>query len=91
MLVSLPHEITCFGKSTVIKFLFSACLIKISFSELFTFIGKIPFLKQLLKKISAKLGAIMHLKPKSNNDQGACSLLLPQPKLSPVISILAFL
>ena len=53
--------------------------------------GKIPFLKQLLKKMSAKLGAIMHLIPKSRSDQGACSLLLPQPKLSPVINIEAFL
>jgi hypothetical protein len=29
----------------------------------------------------------MHLKPKSKRDQGACSLLEPQPKLSPAIRI----
>ena len=32
---------------------------------------------------------IIHLKPKSRRDHGACSLLLPQPKLSPAIRIIA--
>ena len=42
--------------------------------------GNTPFLKQLLKKISAKLEAIMARKPYSSNAQGACSRLEPQPK-----------
>ena len=52
----------------------------------FKTIGRIPFLKQLLKKMSAKLVEIIHLIPKSNKDQGACSLLEPHPKLSPAIN-----
>ena len=44
---------------------------------------------ELLKKISAKEGAIIHFIPKSNNAQGACSLDEPQPKLFPAIKILA--
>jgi hypothetical protein len=49
-----------------------------------------PFLKQLLKKMSAKLGAITQRMPKSSSAQGACSRELPQPKLSPAIRIWAF-
>mmetsp|Transcript_1696 Transcript_1696/g.4479 ORF Transcript_1696/g.4479 Transcript_1696/m.4479 type:complete len:431 (+) Transcript_1696:272-1564(+) len=45
-------------------------------------IGRMPFLKQLLKKMSAKLGAITQRIPKSSRAQGACSRLEPQPKLS---------
>jgi hypothetical protein len=48
-----------------------------------------PFLKQLLKKMSAKLGAITQRMPKSSSAQGACSRELPQPKLSPAIRIWA--
>jgi hypothetical protein len=45
-------------------------------------IGSRPFLKQLLKKMSAKLGAISARKPKSSSAHGACSRELePQPKL----------
>ena len=47
-----------------------------------------PFLKQLLKKMSAKLVDIMHLIPKSFKAQGACSLEDPQPKFFPAIKIL---
>ena len=50
-------------------------------------IGKIPFLKQLLKNISAKLELITHVIPKSNNAHGACSLDDPQPKFFPAINI----
>ena len=50
-------------------------------------IGKIPFLKQLLWKISAKLELITHVIPKSNNAQGACSLEEPHPKFFPAIKI----
>ena len=49
-----------------------------------------PFLKQLLKKISAKLVDIMHLIPKSFKAQGACSLEEPQPKLAPPTIIEAY-
>ena len=52
--------------------------------------GKIPFLKQLLKKMSAKLVEIIDLIPKSSKDQGACSLLLPQPKFWPVTKYLTY-
>mmetsp|Transcript_64449 Transcript_64449/g.153820 ORF Transcript_64449/g.153820 Transcript_64449/m.153820 type:complete len:207 (-) Transcript_64449:1466-2086(-) len=45
--------------------------------------GNMPFLKQLLKKMSAKLVEIRHRMPWSNNAQGACSRDEPQPKLSP--------
>ena len=38
-----------------------------------TTMGSMPFLKQLLKKISAKEGATTHLMPKSSRAQGACS------------------
>ena len=46
-------------------------------------IGNIPFLKQLLKKISAKEVDTTTLIPKSDKAQGACSREDPQPKLSP--------
>ena len=36
-------------------------------------IGRMPFLKQLLKKMSAKLGAMTQRMPKSSSAQGACS------------------
>ena len=42
--------------------------------------GNKPFLKQLLKKMSAKLGAMMALKPYWSKAQGACSRDEPQPK-----------
>ena len=45
------------------------------------------FLKQLLKKMSAKEVEIMHLMPKSLMAHGACSRELPQPKLSPATKI----
>ncbi len=54
-------------------------------------IGKIPFLKQLLKNISAKLELITHVIPKSNNAHGACSLDDPQPKFFPAINIFELL
>ena len=55
-----------------------------------TTIGSMPFLKQLLKNMSAKLVDIMHLIPKSVRAQGACSLDEPQPKLAPPTIIEAF-
>ncbi|MNT83491.1 hypothetical protein D3C72_2233680 [compost metagenome] len=51
--------------------------------------GSRPFLKQLLKKMSAKLGARMARKPNWSNAQGACSRLEPQPKFLRAISTLA--
>ena len=50
-------------------------------------IGNIPFLKQLLKKISAKLLAIIAFIPKSLMAQAACSRLEPHPKFSPASKI----
>jgi hypothetical protein len=52
-------------------------------------IGRMPFLKQLLKKMSAKLSAITARKPKSSKAQGACSRELPQPKFLRVSRICA--
>jgi hypothetical protein len=43
-------------------------------------IGNRPFLKLLLKKMSAKLGAMMARKPYWSSAQGACSRDEPQPK-----------
>ena len=77
-------------KSTVSNSFFCAFNVNLSTFFWSKTIGKIPFLKQLLKNMSAKTGAIKHLIPKSKRDQGACSRLLPQPKLSPVIKIDAF-
>ena len=45
---------------------------------------------QLLRKMSAKLGAITALNPASSIAHGACSRLEPQPKFSPAIMIEAF-
>mmetsp|Transcript_63643 Transcript_63643/g.164251 ORF Transcript_63643/g.164251 Transcript_63643/m.164251 type:complete len:204 (+) Transcript_63643:518-1129(+) len=52
--------------------------------------GNMPFLKQLLKKMSAKLVEIKHRMPKSLIAHGACSREEPQPKLSPQTMILAW-
>ncbi len=52
-------------------------------------ISRTPFFTQLLKKISAKPGAMTQRMPKSSSDQGACSRLEPQPKFSPVMRNLA--
>ncbi len=49
----------------------------------FKTIGNSPFLKQLLKNMSAKLGAMTHRKPYSSSAHTACSRLEPQPKLRP--------
>ena len=49
--------------------------------------GNKPFLKLLLKKMSAKLGAKMALKPNWSNAQGACSREEPQPKFLRAIKI----
>ena len=51
--------------------------------------GRMPFLKQLLKKMSAKLVEITQRMPKSSSAQGACSRDEPQPKLSPATMISA--
>ena len=40
--------------------------------------------------MSAKLGAIMHLSPKSSKAHGACSREDPHPKLAPVTKTLAW-
>jgi hypothetical protein len=53
-------------------------------------IGSRPFLKLLLKKMSAKLGARMTRMPKSVSAQGACSREEPQPKFSRVSRISAW-
>ena len=42
--------------------------------------GSRPFLKLLLKKMSAKLGAISARKPYCSSAHGACSREEPQPK-----------
>ena len=74
---------SCKAKSIVKELcLFSAKVNNSSTSDLLKMIGKMPFLKQLLKKISAKEGAIIQLMPKSSKAHGACSRLEPQPKLS---------
>jgi hypothetical protein len=52
--------------------------------------GRMPFLKQLLKKMSAKDVAITQRMPKSSSAHGACSRDEPQPKLSPATRICAF-
>ncbi|MCY1495614.1 hypothetical protein D9M68_295190 [compost metagenome] len=52
-------------------------------------IGSRPFLKLLLKKMSAKLGAMMVRKPYSSSAHGACSREEPQPKFSRASSTLA--
>ncbi len=51
--------------------------------------GSRPFLKQLLKKMSAKLGAMMVRKPYCASAQGACSRLDPQPKFCRASRMLA--
>ena len=51
--------------------------------------GRMPFLKQLLKKMSAKEGAMTQRMPKSSSAQGACSREEPQPKFSPATRICA--
>ena len=51
--------------------------------------GSRPFLKQLLKKMSAKLGAISARMPYCCSAQGACSRLEPQPKFLRASSTLA--
>jgi hypothetical protein len=43
-------------------------------------IGSSPFLKQLLKKMSAKLGAMIARKPYWSSAHGACSRDEPHPK-----------
>jgi len=52
-----------------------------------TTIARMPFLAQLLKKMSAKLVEITQRIPKSVSAQGACSRDEPQPKLSPTTRI----
>ena len=52
-------------------------------------IGRMPFLKLLLKKMSAKSGAMMQRMPKSSSAQGACSREEPQPKFSCAMMICA--
>ena len=49
-----------------------------------------PFLKQLLLKMSAKPGAMTQRMPKSSSAQGACSREEPQPKFSCAIRISAW-
>ena len=51
--------------------------------------GSMPFLKQLLKKMSAKEGAMMQRMPKSLSAQGACSRDDPHPKFSPATKMAA--
>ena len=51
--------------------------------------GSMPFLKQLLKKMSAKLVLTTQRTPKSRMLQGACSREDPHPKLSPATSTFA--
>ena len=49
--------------------------------------GAMPFCMQLLRNMSAKLGAIIALNPISFRAQGACSRDDPDPKLRPATSI----
>ena len=69
---------------------FSASFIRRSTCSWGRTMGRMPFLKQLLKKMSAKDGAITQRMPKSSSAQGACSRELPQPKFSPAIRIWAW-
>ena len=93
MIGSLPigRWIWCFSRSTVKvgSAAVSASWISRSTWSLSSTIGRMPFLKQLLWKMSAKLGAMTQRMPKSSSAQGACSRELPQPKLSPAIRIWA--
>jgi hypothetical protein len=68
----------------------SASSISLSTSSCGRTMGRMPFLKQLLKKMSAKDGAITQRMPKSSSAQGACSRDDPQPKFSPATRICAF-
>mmetsp|Transcript_16435 Transcript_16435/g.48150 ORF Transcript_16435/g.48150 Transcript_16435/m.48150 type:complete len:220 (+) Transcript_16435:462-1121(+) len=77
------------GRSMVSGFLASASCMSSSTLSLVMVMGSMPFLKQLLKKMSAKLGAMMQRMPKSPMDQGACSRDDPQPKFSPATRTLA--
>src|SRR6056297_3049095 len=81
----------CASRSTVIRAFwpFSASFIRISTCSCGSAMGRIPFLKQLLKKMSAKDGAITQRMPKSRSAHGACSRLDPQPKFSPETRISA--
>ena len=74
---------TWFGKS-----ISSSCLALASAMSVFTVassrtMGNMAFLKQLLKKMSAKAVEMMHRMPKSLIAHGACSREDPQPKLLP--------
>mmetsp|Transcript_24501 Transcript_24501/g.39256 ORF Transcript_24501/g.39256 Transcript_24501/m.39256 type:complete len:219 (+) Transcript_24501:564-1220(+) len=83
-------RLTCWlGKSMVKGSLASASTINISTLSFGRIMGSMPFLKQLLKKMSAKLGAMMHRIPKSFRAHGACSRDDPQPKFSKAMSTLA--
>src|SRR6056300_2028906 len=66
---------------------FSASLINRSTCSCGSTIGSIPFLKQLLKKMSANDVETTTLIPKSDKAHGACSRDDPQPKLSPAMRI----
>mmetsp|Transcript_24428 Transcript_24428/g.67140 ORF Transcript_24428/g.67140 Transcript_24428/m.67140 type:complete len:268 (+) Transcript_24428:521-1324(+) len=75
-------KICCSGRSMVNFFFASASTINISTLSFVKVMGSMPFLKQLLKNMSAKLGAMMQRMPKSLMDHGACSREEPQPKFS---------
>ena len=49
--------------------------------------GRRPIFVQLVRKMSAKLGAMTARKPESSSAHGACSRLEPQPKLRPATRI----
>mmetsp|Transcript_2513 Transcript_2513/g.4267 ORF Transcript_2513/g.4267 Transcript_2513/m.4267 type:complete len:224 (+) Transcript_2513:159-830(+) len=92
-LITSPSEvvISCASRSTVMRAFspFSASAISTSTCSCGSTIGSMPFLKLLLKKMSAKDVDTITLMPKSSSAQGACSREEPQPKLSPAIRICA--
>ena len=51
--------------------------------------GTMPFCMQLLRKMSAKLGAMIARNPISFNAHGACSRDEPEPKLRPATRTVA--
>src|SRR6218665_3245801 len=82
---SAGQEIVCRGRSTSSSkptwWLTSSK--SLSIVSLARTIGKSPFLKQLSRKMSAKLEAISTRNPYCSIAHGACSRLDPQPKLAP--------
>mmetsp|Transcript_8807 Transcript_8807/g.18274 ORF Transcript_8807/g.18274 Transcript_8807/m.18274 type:complete len:416 (+) Transcript_8807:433-1680(+) len=83
MVSPLGRRMVCVGRSTVSSAPASASAIRVRTCSSGSLMGSMPFLKLLLKKMSAKEGAMMQRMPKSFSAHGACSREDPHPKLSP--------